>query len=134
MTNERNQDPQDPTQDQPPPKQYAGQRPGQSGDQGKDQKTPRIPDHMESSEGDDENQTASGEGTRYEEDASTRGATGRSSSDKGSTRTNQPGGDPSTRNPGAGSGQTPGSGSRQTPGSSGSGGTSGSNPGGRSGR
>jgi hypothetical protein len=115
MTNERNQDPQDPTQDQPPPKQYAGQRPGQSGDRGKDQKTPRIPDQMESSEGDDENQIASGQGA-------------------GSTRANQPDADPASRKPGAGTSQTPGSGSRQTPGSTGSGGTSGSNPGGRSGR
>lgn len=134
MTNETNQDPQDPTQDQPPPKQYAAPRPGQSADRGKDQNTPRIPDRMESSEGDDENQIASEQGAVYEEDASTRGATGRSSSDKGSTRANQPDTDPATRKPGTGSSQTPGSASRQTPGSSGSGGPSGSNPGGRSGK
>jgi len=130
MTNERNQDPQDPTRDQPTPKQYATPRPGQSGDRGKDQKTPRIPDQVESSEGDDENQIAGSEG--YDEDASTKGATGRSSSEKGSTPSNQRGAGSATQKPDAGSGQSSGSGSRQTPGSTGGGSPSGSSSGGRS--
>jgi hypothetical protein len=132
MTNERNQDPQDPTRDQPPPKQYATPRPGQSGDRGTDQKTPRIPDQVESSEGDDENQIAGSEGIRYDEDASTKGATGRSSSEKGSTPSNQRGAGSATQKPDAGSSQTSGSGSRQTPGSTGGGSPSGSGSGGRS--
>ncbi len=103
MTNERNQDPQDPTRDQPPAKQYATPRPGQSG---ADHKKPRIPDQMETSEGDDENQIASAQGG-YDEEASTRGAT---------------------------SSQSPGSGSRQPTGATGSGKPSGSTPGGHSGK
>jgi hypothetical protein len=132
MTNERNQDPQDPTRDQPPPKQYATPRPGESKDRGTDQKTPRIPDHMETSEGDDENQIASSEGAVYDEDASTKGATGRSSSEKASTPSGQRGAGSATQKPDAGSSQSSGSGSRQTPGSTGSGSPSGSSSGGRS--
>ncbi len=131
MTNERNQDPQDPTRDQPPPKQYATPRPGQSGD---DPKKPRIPDQMETSEtseGDDENQIASAE-VGYDEEASTRGATGRSSSDRQSTPSHRTGQDSASQKPAAGSSQSPGSGSRQPTGAAGSGKPSGSTPGGRS--
>ncbi len=134
MTHDRNQDPQEPTQDQPPPKQYATPRPGRPGERGTDERAPKIPDQMETSEGDDENQIAAEEGATYDENASVRGATGRSSSDKRPTPSGQAGGGSANPKPGAGTGQSPASGSRQTPGSGGSSSQSGSNPGGRSGK
>ena len=82
MANETNQDPQQPTQDQPPPKQYATPRAPKSGEHGTDERQPIIPDQVESSEGNDEDRIAAEEGSVYEEDAAEKGATGRSSSDE----------------------------------------------------
>jgi hypothetical protein len=59
MTTE-NQDPQKPTEDQPPPKQYAGQSSRASGE-----RKPKIPNQVESSEGDDENSTAAEKNADY---------------------------------------------------------------------
>lgn len=64
MTTE-NQDQQKPTEDQPPPKQYAGQPPRPSGEHGTDERKPKIPNQVESSEGDDENSTAAEQNTDY---------------------------------------------------------------------
>ena len=132
MANDTNQDQQNPTQDQPPPKQYATQRPGQSGERGTDERKPNIPRQVESSEGDDEDRTASEQGARYDEDANVKGGTGQSSADKQRTPSPQGGSGAGSNKPGGESRQTPGSGSRQGPASGGSGGTSGS-PGGRGG-
>jgi hypothetical protein len=64
MTTE-NQNPQKPTEDQPPPKQYAGQAPRPSGERGTDERKPKIPNRVESSEGDDENSTAAEQNADY---------------------------------------------------------------------
>ena len=126
MANETNQDPQNPTQDQPPPKQYATPRPGQSGERGTDERQPRNLDHIESSEGDDEDQRSAAQKPGYDEDASTKGATGQSSAGKQSHSSGQQDRSSGTSKPGGGTGQSSGSGSRQTPGSGGAGGSSGS--------
>ena len=126
MANETNQDPQKPTQDQPPAKQYATPRPGQTGGRGTDEQTPKNLDHVESSEGDDENQTAAAQKPIYDHDASTKGATGQSSSDRQSSSSGQGGRSSGTSAPGGGTGQSSGSGPRQTPGSSSAGSSSGS--------
>jgi hypothetical protein len=60
-----NQDPQKPTEDQPPPKQYAGQSPRPSGERGTDERKPKIPNRIESSEGDEENSTAAEQNADY---------------------------------------------------------------------
>jgi len=113
MANETNQDPQQPTQDQPPPKQYATPQPGRPGERGTDERTSKTPGRVESTEGDDDELSAD-KGAGYDEDRLGKGTT----------------------KPGSGSGQGSGSSSRQSPGSggSGTGGASGSgNPsGGRS--
>ncbi|MBV8145597.1 MAG: hypothetical protein JO184_11370 [Gammaproteobacteria bacterium] len=128
MPDETNQDPQKPTQDQVPPKQYATPRPGESGERGTDERTPKIPDHIESSEGDDEDRVASNQGARYDEDSSVKGSTGRSGSDKRSMPPGQSSHGAESPKPGTGADtkQNPGSGSRQTPGSSGGGSSAGS--------
>jgi hypothetical protein len=135
MANETNQDPQNPTQDQPPPKQYATPRPGQSGERGTDERKPKNLDHIQSSEGDDEDQGSAAQKPGYDEDASTKGATGHGSADKQShssgqqdrsSGTSKPGGGTGQSSGSGGSGQSSGSGSRQTPGSGGAGGSSGS--------
>jgi len=100
MTNETNQDPQQPTQDQPPPKQYATQRPGQSGERGTDERATKTPGRVESSEEDDADQKAADEGVSYDEDASVRGTTGRSGGDKRPTTPDQSGGSSGTTRPG----------------------------------
>ena len=128
MTTESNQDPQKPTQDQPPPKQYAEQRPGQSGERGTDERASKTPGRVESSEGeqDDGDRMTAG------------GTTGGSSGGQRPTNPGQSGGSggsSGTTKPGSGTGQGSGSSSRPNPGSGGSGtGSSGSgNPsGGRS--
>ena len=76
MAQETQQDPQKPTQDQPPPKQHAPQRPRQPGDPGPDQSAPKLPEYVQSSEGDDEAQRAAEEGPGYDEDASIKGSPG----------------------------------------------------------
>ena len=124
MPDQSNQDPQKPTQDQPPPKQYATPRPGQSGERGTDERAPKIPDHIESSEGDDENQSAAGQGPHYDEDSSVKGSTGRSSADKRSSPSGQTGQGSGTPKPGGSTGQSSGSPPRTTPGSSGGGSSS----------
>ena len=47
-----NQDPQRPTEDQPAPKQYAGQQP-RSGERGTDERTPKTPGRIEDTDADD---------------------------------------------------------------------------------
>jgi len=64
MTTE-NQDPQKPTEDQPPPKQYAGQSSREPGERGVGERKPKIPNQVESSEGDDENSTAAEQNADY---------------------------------------------------------------------
>lgn len=64
MTTE-NQDPQKPTEDQPPLKQYAGHSPRPSGERGRDERKPKLPNELESSEGDDENSTAAEQNADY---------------------------------------------------------------------
>jgi hypothetical protein len=68
MTTE-NQDPQKPTEDQPPPKQYAGQSSRASGERGIGERKPKIPNQVESSEGDDENSTAAEQNADYSHSA-----------------------------------------------------------------
>ena len=66
-----NQDPQVPTEDQPPVKQYAGQQRGQSGELGTDERKPNLPTDVESSEdvdsseGDDETSTAAEQNAEF---------------------------------------------------------------------
>lgn len=98
MTNESNQDPQQPTQDQPPPKQYATPQPGQPGERGTDERPSKTPGRVESTE-DDDDELSADKGAGYDQDNLVKGKT----------------------KPGAGTGQSSGSGSRQSPGSSGSG-------------
>ena len=115
MANDTNQDPQKPTQDQPPPKQYATPRPGQSGERGTDQRAPKIPNQVESSEGDDGGRIAAEQCSEYDVDASVKGA--RRSTEKQPTPstgsgTTKPGGESARQGPGSGgqSGSSPGSG------------------------
>jgi hypothetical protein len=115
MANETNQDPQKPTQDQPPPKQYATPRPGQSGERGTDERAPKIPNQVESSEGDDEDRRAAEQGPEYDEDASvkgTRGGTDKQPRPSGGSGTTKPGGESARQGPGSSgeSGRSPGSG------------------------
>ena len=61
MTNEINEDPQSPTQDSPPPKQYAHPSGGTPGERGTDQRTPKVPGRMEDEDDkDDKDQSAAG--------------------------------------------------------------------------
>ena len=60
-----NQDPQVPTEDQPPVKQYAGQQRSQSGERGTDERKPNLPTDVDSSEGDDEASTAAEENAEF---------------------------------------------------------------------
>ena len=56
---------QTPLEDQPPPKQYAGQPPRPSGERGTDERKPKIPNQVEHSEGDDENSAAAEQNADY---------------------------------------------------------------------
>jgi hypothetical protein len=103
MTNESNQDPQQPTQDQPPPKQYATPQPGPPGERGTDERPSKTPGRVEST-GDDDDELSADKGSGYDQDSLVKGTT----------------------KPGGGTGQGSGSGSRQSPGSGGSSGTGGS--------
>ena len=134
MTNETNQDPQQPTKDQPPPKQYATPQPGQPGKRGTDERASKTPGRVESSEGDDDDQLSADKGAGYDEDGLVKGTTGNRGGDQRPKSPGQSGGSPGTTKPGTGTGQSQGSGSRQSPGSGGSGSSSGSgNATGRSG-
>jgi hypothetical protein len=114
MAKETNQDSQDPTQDQPPPKQYAGQRPQEHGS---DQRRPNIPDRVEKSEGNDDDKLSGGGKSGYDEDASVKGTstkTGTQSPTKpgqsGSGGQKAPQGGQGSPRPGSGSSGSGGSG------------------------
>jgi hypothetical protein len=118
MSNETNQDPQKPTSDQPPPKQYATDRPQQSGEHGTDERGSSLPGRVEDS-------NRSDAGRRKSSDDDMTGADRSSSGDK---RPNTPG-----QGGGSGTKQAPGQGGREGSSGSSRGGGSGGNESGRGG-
>ena len=122
MSNETNQDRQLPTEDQPPPKQYATGHTGQPGEHTTDEHRPKVPDHVETEASTNQRgKTPSG------------GAFGdKRPTNQGTTKDNKPEQDGQGRQEGGGSrsGQSAGSGSSGGRGSSSTGSGSGKRPGG----
>jgi hypothetical protein len=119
MTKE-NPDSQKPIEDQPPPKQYAGQSPRPSGERGTDERKPKVPNQIERSEGDDENSTAAEQNADYSHSSMPRNDDLETGSDKGGRSS-----DPKERSKQAGqAGHKGGTGPGERGSSGGSGGSS----------